>query len=228
MPLVEASLTRTKPGSESSGVPASLATAIVFPSSRSARRRGRRWRSLCSWREISGFLIPRCASSRPVCRVSSQATRSASSNAALARGERSSRLPIGVATTTSLPAMSVPRDLLVQVHRAAREARDQHQPPLEAEALLVEQDSLHHPLVIAPRHHLFRPQALIEEEIKDLVRRQVVEAQVSLVRLTREEIRGRRLVDDRGGQPEVARELPDLRLVQIAQGVQRARVVPED
>src|SRR4051812_50178101 len=127
--------------------------AIVFPSWRSARRRGRRCRSLCSWRETSGFLIPRWASRRPVWRVSSQATRSADSKAARARGDRSSRLPIGVATTRSRPAIiflpSIARDLLVQVHRAAREPGDEHQPALETELLLEGDDAAHHPLVVA-------------------------------------------------------------------------------
>ena len=73
-------------------------------------------------------------------RVSSQAIRSADSKAARARGERSSRLPIGVATTSrqssralAAPGPSVARDLLVQVDGAAREPGDQHQPALEAE-----------------------------------------------------------------------------------------------
>src|SRR5687768_14084403 len=49
-------------------------------------------------------LTPRWASSLRVWRVSSQATRSASARALASRGEASSRLPIGVAQTISLPS----------------------------------------------------------------------------------------------------------------------------
>src|SRR5829696_9733457 len=61
-------------------------------------------------------VTPRWASSLRVWRVSSQATRSASARALASRGEASSRLPIGVAQTTSLPSFISPRllqDLVV-------------------------------------------------------------------------------------------------------------------
>src|SRR5215217_8304874 len=49
-------------------------------------------------------VTPRWARSLRVWRVSSQATRSASARVLASRGEASSRLPIGVPQTTSLPS----------------------------------------------------------------------------------------------------------------------------
>src|SRR5512132_2755828 len=49
-------------------------------------------------------VTPRWASSLRVWRVSSQATRSASASALASRGEASSRFPMGVAQTVSLPS----------------------------------------------------------------------------------------------------------------------------
>src|SRR5512133_3192338 len=49
-------------------------------------------------------VTPRWASSFRVWRVSSQATRSASASALASRGEASSRFPMGVAQTVSLPS----------------------------------------------------------------------------------------------------------------------------
>src|SRR5688572_26500412 len=48
--------------------------------------------------------MPKCASSFPLWRVSSQRTTSASLSASIARGARSARLPMGVPTRISLPA----------------------------------------------------------------------------------------------------------------------------
>src|SRR5918993_79063 len=56
-------------------------------------------------------VTPRWASSLRVWRVSSQATRSASDSALASRGEASSRFPIGVAQTISLPSF-IPGRLL--------------------------------------------------------------------------------------------------------------------
>src|SRR5829696_3297305 len=62
-------------------------------------------------------VTPRWASSLRVWRVSSQATRSASASALASRGEASSRFPMGVAQTTSLPSFMQARlldDLVVR------------------------------------------------------------------------------------------------------------------
>src|SRR5918997_417724 len=53
-------------------------------------------------------VTPRWASSLRVWRVSSQATRSASARALASRGEASSRFPMGVAQTISLPSFMEP------------------------------------------------------------------------------------------------------------------------
>src|SRR6202035_5320311 len=47
--------------------------------------------------------MPKCLSRTPVCRVSSAAISAHSDNTARARGDRSPKLPIGVATTYSRP-----------------------------------------------------------------------------------------------------------------------------
>ena len=60
---------------------------------------------MCSLQTASRTpLIPAWASRRPVRRVSSQQISAASASAARARGDRSPRLPTGVATRTSRPA----------------------------------------------------------------------------------------------------------------------------
>src|SRR5210317_2201541 len=66
--------------------------------------------SLCSCSANCLVFSPKCDSNRPVCRVSSAATRSTSASVWRARGDRSSRFPIGVATTNSVPliARSIP------------------------------------------------------------------------------------------------------------------------
>src|SRR5690606_2618940 len=55
--------------------------------------------SLCSCTATSGARLPARASSGPLWRVSSAATSATRPSTSTARGERSSRLPIGVATT---------------------------------------------------------------------------------------------------------------------------------
>src|SRR5690348_13267516 len=64
-------------------------------------------RSLCSCRAINGAPMPKCANSGLLWRVSSAATSATSRNTRCARGEKSSRLPIGVATIHKVPAISL-------------------------------------------------------------------------------------------------------------------------
>ena len=55
-----------------------------------------------------GFFSPRWFSSFSVTRVSSAAMKSAAANASAARGVKSPRLPMGVATMYKVPAMAQP------------------------------------------------------------------------------------------------------------------------
>src|SRR5690348_17080297 len=64
----------------------------------------------CAWKLTSSACEPTCVSSGLVWRVSSAATTATRVSVAIARGERSSRLPSGVATTYRVPGIS-PGDL---------------------------------------------------------------------------------------------------------------------
>ena len=68
---------------------------------------GSRERALCSWKltTLARAVIPWCESSPAVRRVSSAAIASASRSIRRARNVMSSRLPIGVATTKSVPGI---------------------------------------------------------------------------------------------------------------------------
>ncbi len=100
------------PGSEMPGVPASLTTATVAPPATAPATRSRRAASLCpcSDRRRSPLgplaVMPLAESRARVRRVSSQQIRSAVASTSRARGERSPRFPIGVATSTSRPRRS--------------------------------------------------------------------------------------------------------------------------
>src|SRR5207247_9179201 len=101
---------RPAPGSPAVGVPPAAPRATSLP-------RPRRWtlrRSAdsgeCAWKLTSSARDPTCARRVFVWRVSSAATAAACFRVAAARGERSSRLPSGVATTYKVPAIS-PRHL---------------------------------------------------------------------------------------------------------------------
>jgi hypothetical protein len=98
-----AARTIAKPGSEISGVPASLTRAMTAPAPSRAMSSATRASSLCSCSDSSGRDTPIAASKVPVRRVSSAATRSAPASAARARGDRSATLPIGDAITSSRP-----------------------------------------------------------------------------------------------------------------------------
>src|SRR5687768_7264809 len=106
MPARCASPTSQAPGSDSAGVPASLTSAIVFPSRSAAISPAAARRSLCACRATVRALIPWRASSVRVVRVSSQAMRSALRRVSRARGLVSERLPIGVATTYRTPGVN--------------------------------------------------------------------------------------------------------------------------
>jgi hypothetical protein len=106
IPASIAALMRTPPGSETVGVPASDTKAMLSPCFRRAINAPDFPASLCSWRLVLGVAIACRASRCAVRRVSSAAINAASRSTRSARTVMSSRLPIGVATTNSVPGMS--------------------------------------------------------------------------------------------------------------------------
>ena len=112
IPASHAAATSACPGSETPGVPASQVSATVS-SSESMRETssGARPSSLCRWQDTMGLRTPSRSVSFMVTRVSSAAIRSHSVSACAARGERSFRLPMGVATTYSFD-MRILRELV--------------------------------------------------------------------------------------------------------------------
>src|SRR2546422_9583065 len=145
MPRSLAAATSATPGSLMTGVPASVMTATSRPSVRMRRMRSRARSDECSWKLMSSACEPAWWSSGLLWRVSSAATSATRFSVSAARGERSPRLPRGVATTYRVPATS-PRH-----------------PPGET---AVEAGRLQHVAVLAggvlqhlgggPRHHDFR------------------------------------------------------------------------
>ncbi len=91
------------------GIPASLTTATVPPPARQESTRSTRDASLCPCTDSSRSpcappaAMPMAERSALVRRVSSQQTRSAVARTSRARGDRSPKLPIGVATRTKRP-----------------------------------------------------------------------------------------------------------------------------
>eukprot|EP00967_Tisochrysis_lutea_P081287 scaffold112077_cov32-Tisochrysis_lutea.AAC.4 len=99
MPASAQEAAKIAPGSEMPGVPASLTTAMVAPFEANSIIRALAARALCSWCDICFFVdAPRWRSSFAVCRVSSEATKSASFRVRTARSVMSSRFPMGVLT----------------------------------------------------------------------------------------------------------------------------------
>src|SRR6266571_6772409 len=101
-----AAATSSAPGSLTAGVPASVTSATSFPVPRKWRMRRSAAAVEWAWKLSSSACDPACASSGLVWRVSSAATAATWRSVAAARGERSSRLPSGVATTYRVPAIS--------------------------------------------------------------------------------------------------------------------------
>ena len=97
-PASRAASTRTWPGSETLGMPASEANAKVSPASKRSTSSGARWTITFSSQRMSVLDIPRCAKSLDVTRVSSQQMASAARKASATRGLISPRLPMGVPT----------------------------------------------------------------------------------------------------------------------------------
>ena len=99
--------TSNSPGSLMPGVPASETTA-TSPRRRAHRAPRSGFVARCArWRPPAAcHALRQPASSRPVRRVSSQQISSAAANVSIDRGDRSPRLPIGVATRTSREARS--------------------------------------------------------------------------------------------------------------------------
>ena len=106
MPAFSAALTSRSPGSLIPGVPASLTSATSVLSSNSATTRSHASCSVCSLMTMY-FLPdrPRCCNNKPVRRVSSQQTTVTEPSVSMARCDMSLRLPIGVATSVSVPLM---------------------------------------------------------------------------------------------------------------------------
>ena len=93
------SRTILKPGSLMHGVPASLSSAMFFPSiSFSSNAGAADFSREFSFTNIV-FFMPSFPKSPPVTRVSSQATKSHSASVLFALSDMSARFPIGVATT---------------------------------------------------------------------------------------------------------------------------------
>src|SRR5690606_3475634 len=103
-PASLAARTMRKPGSLTSGVPASEISATALPAPSHSSTRATCSASLCSCSATTRASLPACASNGALWRVSSAATTSTSRSTCSARGEKSPRLPIGVATTHRHPA----------------------------------------------------------------------------------------------------------------------------
>src|SRR5438445_3828941 len=115
-----AAATRTAPGSLTVGVPASVTSATSLPLASRCRIRRSAASLECAWKLMSSAREPTWARSGFVWRVSSAATAATRVSVAAARGERSSRLPSGVATTYRVPAISprhLPRQASVEAGR---------------------------------------------------------------------------------------------------------------
>jgi len=93
------------PGSETVGVPASDTRAMASPRINRPISDADLAASLCSWRLVVGVWIPYRVSNWAVRRVSSAAMSATSRSTRSARVVMSSRLPIGVATTKSVPGI---------------------------------------------------------------------------------------------------------------------------
>ncbi len=104
-PAAATARTSMNPGSDSSGVPASLTSASTSPRRSRSSSASTRLASLWSWSESSGREMPQAASSvARAARVFGQHQVGGAQALAIARGLRSPILPIGVAMTSSLPA----------------------------------------------------------------------------------------------------------------------------
>ena len=94
-------------GRRATGIPASDTSATVSPRPSRSRSSVTRDSSRGPGQETRRAGSPKRAASLAVTRVSSQKIASASESARRARGERSSRLPMGVPTTSRRPLFSV-------------------------------------------------------------------------------------------------------------------------
>jgi hypothetical protein len=97
-PAAIAARTTRSPGSDTPGLPASTTSAPVSPASSRPAISAARAPSLCAWAENSGVRTAKRVSRPRVCRVSSAAIQSTARSTSSARGDRSPRFPIGVAT----------------------------------------------------------------------------------------------------------------------------------
>ena len=103
IPLSAHSATRSSPGSDIAGVPASVTRAQDSPDSRRRAICNPRSALLCSKYDTRGREMPKCVSIRRVFLVSSAAIKSTSDSTLSARSLISARFPIGVDTRYSVP-----------------------------------------------------------------------------------------------------------------------------
>ena len=97
-PRSSASATSFSPGSLMPGLPASVTSAQSAPASSRSRIRPARWPSAKAGRLTVSAATPKCSSSTRECRVSSHAMKATALSVSRARGDRSPRFPMGVAT----------------------------------------------------------------------------------------------------------------------------------
>lgn len=91
---------------------------------------------------------------------------------------------------------------------------------LELVAADASDNFVHEGFIEASLDTFFGQVALVNEQVEQLVNLFVGEAEFVLVGLVRPQVGGRRLVDDRRGDVHVARKLADLRLVEVADGIE--------
>ena len=104
-PASSAASTSFWPGSLTPGMPASETNATRSPASRRSSTAGTRDAITFSSQRSSRLRSPKADSSLPVTRVSSHSTTSARPSTSITRGDASCRLPMGVPTTESRPAI---------------------------------------------------------------------------------------------------------------------------
>src|SRR6185503_10837390 len=186
------------------------------------------WRVLISWR----------ASSRRAIRVSSAAISGTARRVSIARRVTSPRFPIGVATTYSVPrasgtrsgaagARAPPRVQVVDAGGPRSELGDRRHLALELRGCDEPLDALDERAVEAHLRQLVGAPAAVDPPVQDAVEQRVAEGAVVLVGLVGPQVGARRLGDDLPGHTDRRRELPNLALVQVADRVEGARVVPE-
>src|SRR5829696_5232734 len=147
-----------------------------------------------------------------------------------ARSVTSPRFPIGVATTNRTPPARPDSDgspVTPAPNPVAAGDRDSRRLPLELGAGDEAVDPLHERRIEAELGHLLERPPLVDPPEEQPVEDGVAEPALDLVGLTGPQIGGRRLPDDGVRHAERDGQLADLALVQVADGVECARGIPE-